>query len=991
MRARGRLAATIALGAACAMAAGSLARDAHAQAYARFRVPDAGLAAALGERDYEGAWNVLLVTALRAEVARHDSAATLLALAQRVAAAETTVLGSRIGPDALTLRGRWSDVGKTSRIRAAVMESLATVAQGARDYEGADSLLRVALADYRRLGEKRRTAWVLGSQGVVAFLAGDYEASLDRYREALEARRAIGDPRMLGNTLNSLGTTSYLLGRDDDAYAYFQQARATRERTGELAALGSTLNYLGLTAVRRGQPDSAEVWYARALGLTVSQGDSARTSEVLINWALLLDQRGEGARALAFNERALAIARERGDARAESRLALNLGAQLGRQGRYRAAADRLGEAIALALEARDVRQLLEARIERGRMWTELEEPAAARADLEPARALADSLDDPGARVRALNQLALVARAEGDASAAAALAREALGHAEGAGDSARVHVVAVTIGQIAGDRQDWAAAARWFARALAADSSAGASQRAADLVNLGSAEGRTGRHDAARARLNEALALAQRGDDPVVASSALLGLGDVAELEGAMDEALAFYRRAAMRLDTLRLRAGGEAQAIPVLAASRFAFEALIHLLQKLAPSRPGAGLEAEAFAWAERARARSLLDVLAAGRAEARTITLADARRALPADDAALLEYSVGDSSSSLWIVTREGSRLVALPPRAALRARIEILRRGLADPASASSRSTRAAARSLYRTLVEPAESELAGMRHVIVSPDGPLSRVPFEALLTRDVEGDAVAPAGSHLVERWSVTYVPSASALAFAAAGPRPREGNRGAVLALGNPAFGTEPTALGRALAPLPNTALEVEALRALANKRPFTGLVGPAATRGGLLAGGTLARARIVHLATHGEADESAPERTGLWLAPDTTGAPPAFLPAADVLALDLEAALVTLSACETGLGRVSRGEGVLGLARAFLAAGARSVVMSLWEVNDRSTAELMRRFYQPLLAKGMPREQALAEAKRALLARDETRSPFHWAAFVLVGESGALK
>ena len=144
----------------------------------------------------------------------------------------------------------------------------------------------------------------------------------------------------------------------------------------------------------------------------------------------------------------------------------------------------------------------------------------------------------------------------------------------------------------------------------------------------------------------------------------------------------------------------------------------------------------------------------------------------------------------------------------------------------------------------------------------------------------------------------------------------------------------------------------------------------------------------MHLATHGEANEAEPARSGLWLAWEGTG--PGFLSVGDILGRRLSADLVTLSACETGLGRLERGEGVLGLARAYLAAGARSVVVSLWKVNDRSTALLMERFYRPLLTRGMPRESALARAKRALLADPQTRSPFHWAPFVLIGAGGPL-
>ena len=280
--------------------------------------------------------------------------------------------------------------------------------------------------------------------------------------------------------------------------------------------------------------------------------------------------------------------------------------------------------------------------------------------------------------------------------------------------------------------------------------------------------------------------------------------------------------------------------------------------------------------------------------------------------------------------------------------------------------------------------------MTHLLIAPDGPLALVPFEALLARDVPGDGTPPRGAYLIERYDVSYTPSATALATRGTGDG--RGSGGGIVALGDPRFAADSTegdgADATALVPLPNTAAEVAALRSLAGTRPFTGLTGAAATRGGLLAVPGLANAQIVHLATHGEVNEAEPERSGLWLAWE--GGHPGFLSVGDILECRLSADLVTLSACETGLGRLERGEGVLGLARAYLAAGARSVVVSLWKVNDRSTASLMEHFYRPLLTRRMPRERALAQAKRALLADPQTRSPFYWAPFVLIGASGPL-
>src|SRR5207249_783074 len=155
-------------------------------------------------------------------------------------------------------------------------------------------------------------------------------------------------------------------------------------------------------------------------------------------------------------------------------------------------------------------------------------------------------------------------------------------------------------------------------------------------------------------------------------------------------------------------------------------------------------------------------------------------------------------------------------------------------------------------------------------------------------------------------------------------------------------------------------------------RPFHGMVGAEATRERLLATPGLETASVIHVATHGQADEFESARAGLWLAASAEQGP-GFLSVADVLRLKLAADLVTLSACETGIGRVARGEGVLGLPRAFLAAGARGVLVSLWKVNDRSTSDLMEAFYRGLLKDRKDGARALAEAKRRMIERPETR------------------
>jgi CHAT domain-containing protein len=966
------------------------APPAGAQLYARFAVPDSALAPAIRSSgaQFETAWNALLVAEIRAAAARADSAGRLAALARRVAGAEPAAIGSRIGAEALRLRTRWTAPQRAMRVAAAVAESLGTVAQTRRDFPRADSLLGAALGMYERLGERRRIAWVWGTLGSVAFTRGDMSAADSLYRKALAARRAIDDPRMVGNALNTLGSVAFQLRHYDDAWRDYLEARAAREQTGERAALGTTLSYLGNVARAQGRADTAAVYYRAALDLTVEMGDSARAADVLNRYAALLTSGADPAAATPYLERSLAIARQRGDAVGQANVLITLGDLLRKQGHFAEAVARLEEARDLALSAGDPRALRVSLLNLGRSGVIVGDPAAARPPLERALAIGDSLHDPQAQGQALDNLSIVSQLEGDRRGAERLASRALTAAVAAGDSELVHAVTTTLGGLAAEGNDLAQAHAYFLRA-AATAGEDLEQRLDGANNLGYVAALSGRLDEADGHFRGALDLARQAGAPDHVWPELLGLGDVAERRGDHAKALAFDRQAATMIEGLRSQQGSERPSVRLLAKRLFAFEALIHLLTRLQPRYPDSAYAAEAFGWSERARARSFLDLVAAsggGAQRARPVSLAEAQALLHSDKQALLVYSVGDSSTSLWVLRQRSWTHQTLPSRKALRARVEILRRGLADPASAESKATHVAARALYRTLIEPALPSLKGVDQLIVAPDGALALIPFEALLAVDVEKDGPAPRGAYLAERYAMSYAPSASALATRTGG-----GAAGGIVALGNPTFASDSAGAGASALPaLPNTAAEIGALDRLAAGRPIATLAGRDATRERLLGLAELTKAALIHIATHGEANEAEPERSGLWLATAKGTRSPGFLSVADILGLRLTAGLVTLSACETGLGRLEGGEGVMGLTRAFLAAGSQSVMVSLWKVNDRSTAVLMERFYRDYLGRGADGAAALAQAKRALLKETATRSPFYWAPFVMVGSPGRL-
>ena len=345
---------------------------------------------------------------------------------------------------------------------------------------------------------------------------------------------------------------------------------------------------------------------------------------------------------------------------------------------------------------------------------------------------------------------------------------------------------------------------------------------------------------------------------------------------------------------------------------------------------------------------------------------------------ATLIEFSLGPEHSFVWAVSRERVMSAILPPSAEIEKLVAAFRKSTRSPVSGltaqhAENETARLSGQLYRQLLKPVEAILEGSRSLIVVPDGVLYYVPFEAL----------SPTGrtGYLLERFPVSYAPSATSLA-AAEGPRHSAGKL--LLAFGDPVYARQAAAgeRGPDLAALPYTRDEVNGIAALFPKEKRTVYLG-AAAREETVKGEALDGYRYIHFATHGILDEQHPARSGLALSA-SSGKEDGILQVSEIADLRLDAELVTLSACSTGLGELVSGEGMLGLVRAFLYAGASSVAVSLWNVNDAATATLMKDFYRGL-SRGVPGDEALRRAKIELLRQGDTpwRHPHYWAAFVL--------
>ncbi len=376
-----------------------------------------------------------------------------------------------------------------------------------------------------------------------------------------------------------------------------------------------------------------------------------------------------------------------------------------------------------------------------------------------------------------------------------------------------------------------------------------------------------------------------------------------------------------------------------------------------------------------------------------RPLDLAGARAALDLGTV-LLEYVVGTEKTWLFVVqdaNAAGPGLSVFRVAASeksLRQEVESFRNLLKNPRS-DREALQARARHLYRLLVRPAEKKITGARRILVSPDGPLHALPFSALMRGD----------RYLVEWKPVHSVLSATVYAdLKQSRPSHRDLRDEHPVAFGAPLYPrSSPDAVadpevretlrrGWVLTPLPSTRKEVEAIAAL---YPRTRLyLGREATEERAKSLGP--DSRLIHFACHGLLDERFPLNSALALTlPEhpAEGQDNGLLQAWEIFeSMHLDADLVTLSACDTALGKEMGGEGLIGLTRAFQYAGARSVLASLWGVADYSTARFMERFYR-YLRDGKSKDEALRAAQMDQIRQEGGSShPFFWAAFELNGD-----
>ena len=819
----------------------------------------------------------------------------------------------------------------------------------------------------RELRDAAAEAAVLDDLGMVYLEMGRVRDSRDAREEALRLARAVGGREREAAALANLGVVYWFTGEIDEAHDLFVLAGAALREQGNLLGAAATAHNVAFCQMFLGETAKAEQHLREALPFCRGAADRPCEANVLQLLAMNLDQQDRPAEALRYYEEARAIRRELEDKEAEAWLLVCEAMTHRRRGARERAVELAGiaEGIYGGVGGWKLAALLDLQ---GQLAADGGELAGAEARHRAALQLRTAIGDREGQAVSLLRLARLARAHGRPEEARAQAERAVELLEAI--RGRVRSPERRMGFMMGT-------AFWPSLRDAYEELADA------LMEMHAADGGRG-YDAlafeagerSRARVLQE-ALSQSREAPRAAAA-----------PGAPDELRALEDEFAFKLD----------EQVRVLSGTASADE------------RRRLAAELEALEQdLEQARIRALA---AAPRADAWTAAPRTSLREVQAEmldaDTVLLEYSLGERRSHLWAVTATSLRSFALAPRSSLEEAVRAAHAAVgSEPANPGEGTAELA--NLGRLLLGPVAPLLAGRRLVVV-PDGALHYVPFGAL-PDPAEPSRPIAAGHELVA------LPSASTLAALRARRTPARSFAGTVAVLADPVYDADDERLGRrragrraAAQARPSGDASTRAVEALGFEGPIPRLpftrreassirtIAPAgaalvaldfdASRPALM-DPKLSRYRIVHVAAHGLVNAARPELSGILLSLfDRDGRPqPGFFTAGDALGLDLPADLVVLSGCRTALGREMKGEGIVGLTRGFLYAGAQRVVASLWKVDDAATAALMERFYRALLGpRRLPPAAALRAAQLELRSQPRFRHPYYWAGFQLVGE-----
>ncbi len=891
------------------------------------------------------------------------------------------------------------DRNRFTAFRTTVVEANALMAQGTADsLNKAATKYEEALALWREVKDLRWNGYTAHQLGALYEQLSQLPRARDLLLEALSMRRTTSERRGISSTLNSLGYVYYRLGDSRLALQHYAEAIDLRRELHDRRGEAISLNNEGLAYERLGEREKALEAYQGSLKIRREVGDTRGEAVTLSNLAITYRYMGDLQKSLDLLVESLPLRRSSGDRRGEGSTLNGIAQAYSQLGDYRKAEEYWIQAEKIFEETGEINGRASVLEGLGRVSQSLNNYRDSQNYYERSLVLRRQSGSKQGELNGLVGLCYTFQNLSDFSKARDNAEHALTLATEIEDRFGISEAHSCLGESLyrlGDLTnalEHLQAAATLTRTIGNDSALGVA-----LALMAMVEADMGRLPEALSRVQEALILKE-------ATRAGVANPDLrASYRSLQADLYAVETDVLMRMHAANPQGGFAARALD--ANEHWRARSLIEMVaesgtdlrQELTDAQRKredgivtriTSIQRELFRTdVSTARKKELQQQLAAAerdldlyQVELRSAGSRYAavhyppplqtdrlRTELLGPNAALIEYALGEKRSYAWVLTPEGLSSATLPGRQEIEREVSAYRKELSERVSSltvgqSLARLNSQSRQLYRTLLWPFERTLSTSHSLIVVTDGILAYLPFETLMNVDQ---------SPLIEHFSVSYAPSGTTLAVLKS-RKDQQRPFKTLLAFADPKVVTTGKAelnsaaeRGLDLTPLPNSRSEVTAIGSLYKAGQTRIYMGAEATEQTVKAE-DLSGYRFLHFATHGYFDEERPSRSGIVLVPGPDNSQDGILQVGEIMHLHLNADLVTLSACQTGLGQVLAGEGVMGMTRAFLYAGAQSVVVSLWNVNDAATAQLMKAFYREL-SRGVSREEALRKAKLSMM------------------------
>ena len=915
--------------------------------------------------------------------------------------------------------------------------------QTAESYQASLQKYEEALRLWQSTGEPWREAVTLCEIAEVNLQIGNVRLALSQSERTLSLWRSLGDIRGQGEVLNEIGIAHEFLGEPHRALEYYNEALSLERAAGDRLSEAVTLSNMGGAYHDLGQMREALESDLDSLALQRALVNHSRDGEVLGNIGALYLDLGKYQEALAQLSQGLGAARTANDRTSLVYILYDIGGVYQHAGDLQKATDYYTQALQLGREIGEPRVEADTLRNLGAVCKAQGHPRAALEYL--AKALPLTAEDPFGEAKVRSVMGDVYADLGEKAKALDYYAQALQLQEKAGRvPSEVHELAKSAPLYA-DLGDTQKALETLDRALALSRSIQyKSGEAAALLARARVERDAGKVKEARADLEAALPIIESTRTELASgelrTSYFASNRQYYELyvdvlmrmhQGAAAFEASERARARSLLETLVETHADIRQGVdPALLEREQTLQQQLNateqrrlqLLGKKDRTEQAAGVEKELNTLLSdyqdaQARIRTTSPRYAA-LTQPQPLTLEDIQQQVLDENSLLLEYSLGTDRSYLWAVTRASIESFQLPKRAeiesAAKQSYELLK---SSDKREFQRQTELALTRLSQMLLGPPAGQLRNRRLLIVG-DGALQYIPFEAL---PAPGSSQLDTMEPLVSKHEIVNLPSASVLAVLRREVAGREEARKAVAILSDPVFEKDDPRVARAqmqlakvtagaanatselgrteltrsatesglgrFERLPFSRSEAESIERLAPPGQVLKAVDFSASKV-TATSAEINQFRIVHFATHGLINSQHPELSGIVLSlVDEHGEPQdGFLRAHEIYNLKLSADLVVLSACQTALGKEIKGEGLLGLTRGFMYAGAPRVVASLWDVKDEAAAELMKRFYRAMFKENLSPAAALRAAQLSMWKEKRWESPYYWAAFVMQGE-----